>query len=381
MIDELKNQPEISFIDNLTLEDVLNILLSNFETEYENITGEKAVFNSADTERMVLNSCALLFYQMLKYIDRTGKSNLLGYSYGDDLSRLAATRGLERKNAECSQVKLRFSLSSERNEVVGVSIGTRATDGNGHYFATVEYAEIASGSLFVDVDAKAVDAGTNSNGLPAGTINIIVDPLPYVQSVVNISESKGGTDIESDEELTRRTFLFPGQYSTGGTAPAYEYYALAFRSDIMDVKAFKSNDGEITILFLLSDGSIPDESDVIAMHEYLTETANIKLLTDSIVVTVPTEINYDLELKYYINKSDSNNAARIQNAVNAAVEDYLVWQRHIGRDINPSELMGRIQKAGAKRAEITSPVFQIVDEQSVSSLQSITVLYGGLEDD
>lgn len=381
MIEELKNLPEISFIDNMTLEDVHNKLLTDYAEEYERITGQSGMLSVGAPERIVLNSCGLLFYQMLAFIDRAGKSNLLGYSYGDFLDALAATRGgLIRKSLEYSQVILRFTISDARSEVIGIPSGSRATDGNGHYFATKEYAEIPIGAMHVDVNAEAVNAGTGSNGLPVGTINIIVDTLPYIKSVSNISESKGGADIESDESLTRRTFLSPGQYSTAGAETAYEYHAMAFRSDVMDAKAYKSNDMEITILFLLKDGSIPDESDIEAMKDYISDRG-LKASTDLIVVSAPTEIDYDINLKYYINKSDSNNAAKIQTAVNTAIEDYKSWQRHIARDINPSELVHRIKSAGAKRVELTSPVFATVNSQSVAKLNSMAVTYGGLEDD
>ena len=65
-----------------------------------------------------------------------------------------------------------------------------------------------------------------------------------------------------------------------------------------------------------------------------------------------------------------------------AVADYIEWQtRTIGRDINPSELMKRIVAAGAKRAEITSPVFTTVPDTSVARIGTQTATYGGVEND
>lgn len=380
MIEELKNQTEISFIDNLTMEDVMNMMLTNYAEEYERITGESGALNEGDSERIVLNACVSVFYQMLLFIDRAGKNNLLGYSYGDYLSRLAASRGLLRLAPTYAKVKLRFSVSEVRSEAVGIPGGSRASDKNGHYFATIEYAEIPAGEQFVDVDAEAVEPGTGSNGLAAGTVNIIVDTLPYIASVTNISVPKGGDDTESDESLTRRVFLYPGQYSTAGAEPAYEYHAMKFRSDIMDAKAYKSGDMEITLLFLLSDGNIPDSADIEAMSDYIS-SPSLRALTDKIIVSAPTEIDYDINLTYYINKSDSNNASKIQDAVNEAIRDYKTWQRHIARDVNPSELIHRIKNAGAKRVEITYPVFVSIDDMSVAKLNSESITYGGIEDD
>jgi phage-related baseplate assembly protein len=87
-------------------------------------------------------------------------------------------------------------------------------------------------------------------------------------------------------------------------------------------------------------------------------------------------------LTYYISKDNAAFATSIQSAVNAAVADYNIWQKSkIGRDINPSELNSRIQQAGAKRAVITSPVYTVVLEAQLAISGTITVTYGGLEDE
>ena len=68
--------------------------------------------------------------------------------------------------------------------------------------------------------------------------------------------------------------------------------------------------------------------------------------------------------------------------VAAAVEQYKTWQRAIGRDINPSQLVRMVMDAGAKRVTVTAPTYTPVDATKVSALQGeATVTYGGLEDD
>ena len=94
------------------------------------------------------------------------------------------------------------------------------------------------------------------------------------------------------------------------------------------------------------------------------------------------EQSYALDLKYYINKSDSVQANTIQSAVNAAVENYIVWQRSkIGRDINPSKLICMLEDAGAKRVEINAPVFRKIEKTAVAKVTTKKVAYGGIEDD
>ena len=66
----------------------------------------------------------------------------------------------------------------------------------------------------------------------------------------------------------------------------------------------------------------------------------------------------------------------------AAVQEYILWQRKIGRDINPSKLVSLIMAAGAKRVDLTAPTYTQVGDAAVALLTGAVVSnYGGLEDD
>ena len=74
-------------------------------------------------------------------------------------------------------------------------------------------------------------------------------------------------------------------------------------------------------------------------------------------------------------------ATVIQREVGQAISSYKMWQRTLGRDVNPSELIKRVISAGAKRVELTEPIFCQIDESSIAALAAETIVYGGLEDD
>jgi phage-related baseplate assembly protein len=63
------------------------------------------------------------------------------------------------------------------------------------------------------------------------------------------------------------------------------------------------------------------------------------------------------------------------------VEDFQTWQRRLGRDINPSELIARVRGAGAKRLTLTAPADLTVGETQLPKCAAVTVAYGGIEDD
>jgi phage-related baseplate assembly protein len=67
--------------------------------------------------------------------------------------------------------------------------------------------------------------------------------------------------------------------------------------------------------------------------------------------------------------------------VEDAAEGYITWQRKLGRDINPTELIARIRDAGAKRVRITAPDDIAVGGTQIPKLENKEITYGGLEDD
>ena len=106
-------------------------------------------------------------------------------------------------------------------------------------------------------------------------------------------------------------------------------------------------------------------------------------LTDWVVVRAPWIQEYEIDLTYYINKSDRARASTINDQVQEAVQKYITWQRErIGRDINPDQLRKMILLAGAKRLEIREPQFSAITKSGIAmQAGEIRVLYGGIEDD
>ena len=132
---------------------------------------------------------------------------------------------------------------------------------------------------------------------------------------------------------------------------------------------------------LLKNGVIPEEELITQLQEYLNSNS-IKTLTDKVVVAAPSVKKYDINLTYYINKSDRSKALLIQKNVEKAINEYILWQNSkIGRDINPDKLIEKIIAAGAKRVAISSPLYQACNQAEVPQLDNRSITYGGIEDD
>lgn len=373
--------PDISFIENDSLDAMMQRLVANYEKRYKEVTGQTVSLGAADPVRVQLYAIALDLYQIEQFVDRAGKQDLLKYSYGGFLDNLAGTRGVTRHGASPARTTLRFTLSAEKPYASAIPAETRVTNGNNLYFKTLQYGEVPAGEMFADVEAECTVSGVEGNGFLPGQLNILVDPLPYVERVENVTVTAGGTDVEDDKSLAERTFLAPSGYSTAGSQDAYTFWTKTYNTDIGSVRPVSPTPGEVVVYIIMQDGSLPDEEVVDGLTDYLARE-EVRPMTDHVTVSAPDVKLFDLKLTYRIARSNQATAATIQGEVQKAVQDFITWQTtEIGRDINPTELVRRIREAGAKRVELASPTFTPIAETQVAQLGELSVKYGGLEDD
>lgn len=373
--------PDVSFIGNDTLEAMMQRLVTNYEKRYEEITGTAISLAAGDPIRVLLYAAALDLFQTEEYVDRAGKQDLLKYSYGEFLDNLAANRGVTRKAASAAVTTIRFTASEVKDYALSIPEATRVTNGDGIYFKTTEYAEIAAGAEYVDVEAVCTETGVRGNDLLAGQINVLVDPLPYIETVANITTSDGGAAEESDESLAERVYLAPSSYSVAGPSDAYAFWARTYNAGIGSVKPTTPNPGSVDIYILMADGALPETEMVEGLQEFIG-SEDIRPMTDLVTVKCPNVASFEISMTYYIRESDKARAVMIQQKVAAAVAEYITWQTsEIGRDITPDELVKRVIAAGAKRVEMTDPIFTVVSDTEAAQCSAQSVIYGGLEDD
>lgn len=382
-ITELANCPELNFIEHMTLQETEEQLRALYAKNYREITGSDPVIGAADPLNLLMKAFAAMEYQTMQYADTKGRMEMLNTSTGEALDALAALVGISRKGPTRATATVRFTLSEIQAGVVAVPAGTRVKTEDGKYFNTLDYAEIQRGEAYADVMVQAQEAGAGSSGLLAGSIKILVDPIPYIGSVSNTTESTGGLDTEDDDSLTRRIYLSPSVYSCAGPRDAYEYYAREWRGDVADVRTDSPNPDEVDIYFVIEDEEglrLPNSTELEGMREYMS-AETMRPLCDKVDCLAPEEVEYSISLTYWIAESDQKSVSEIQNRVNKAVADFQTWQRKLGRDINPTELIARLREAGAKRVTLTAPQDEAVERIKLPKCTGASVTYGGMEDD
>ena len=379
-IKELANVPEISFIENMSLQETEELVRENYLRIFKELTGQDTELGEADPKNLIIKSFSLVLHQVMQYVEAKGRAELLKTSTGDALDALAALFGITRQEARRAKCVVRFTLSGVRTEPTAIPAGTRVKTRDGKYFNTLDYAEIAPGELTQDVIVQAEEAGAGSSGIAAGEIDTLVDPIAYVASVESTEESTGGLDVEDDDGLTERVWLAPSKYSCAGPRDAYAYYVKEWRTDVDDVQIVSPEPCIVHVYVVLKGGVMPTETEREELAAYLNGDT-IRPLTDIVSCPEAEEIPYDIDLTYWIGGSDQKSAGTIQAQVEAAVDAYESWQRKMGRDINPTELVYRIRAAGAKRVKLTAPADIVIEKTQLPLRKVRTVTYGGLEDD
>ncbi len=362
-VESLKNLPDVNFVDK-DVDTLLANMIAEYQNAYQISTGKSKTLAPGDPIRIWIYSQALRIYTAYQLIDQAAKNNLLKYSSGEYLENLGAMIGVTRKDATPAKVSQRFTKAQDQEFVVTVPKGTRVSAGGDVFFATTVDAEIpAEGEVIVE--AECTKPGTIGNNYVKKQITTLVDPIQYVVSTENTTQSMGGADIEDDDSLRERIFTKPESFSVAGPSGAYEYFVKDYDSTISDVKV-TGGDGIVNVYYIHEDGTLAQDPIKTKVAEYLSDDTR-RPLTDKVNVYPPGILEYSIDIDYYIKKSDQGSMNTITTAVNGAVNDYILWQRSkIGRDINPAKLVAMVMNAGASRVVVNSPVYTVVGDTQLA---------------
>ncbi len=360
-------------------------IVAGYEEAFETQYGETRKLYPGDPVRLFLETVAFVIVHQRHLIDHAAKMNLLAYATGDHLDHLGALLEVKRLAARPATTTLEFTLSALQPQAVVIPKETRATPGGGDViFTTLESVEVPPGEAAVTAEAECTMAGTIGNGFLPGQISQAVDVFPWLSSVTNVTISSGGSDVEDDENLRERIQMAPESFAAAGPRGAYVYYARAAHQDIVDVAVLGPPDidpGEVEIYPLLRNGELPTQ-DILDLVLEQCNAEDVRPLTDHVQALSPMPVEYDLDVTYWIDREDATSARTIQASVEAALEKWILWERtKIGRDILPSQLVRYLMEAGARRVEVRSPAYLGLGKNELAIPgESITLLYGGLED-
>ena len=368
------NAAEIDFID-VASDDVKNRIISNLETAIGRTLEE------GDPLYLVGLTFANEIINLRSAINISAQQQILSYAQGEYLDAYGVAFDCSRLQATPAVCDLKFTLSTPQESVYTIPKGTQVSNGsNESIFETDADLIFEIGETEGTVSASSINTGTFDNGLSINSLNVMVNPLPYIQSVVNTTKTAGGADMESDARYAERLRDITNSITTAGPVASYRYHTMSVSPAISDVKIFTPSPGVVQVFVLLENGELPTQTILEKVQSYLS-AEEIRPLGDLVQALAPEVISYNVQGRYYIDRANQAQGVLIQNAIDSAVASYVSWQgEKIGRDLNRDELIKRMIVAGAKRVELELPNYSILANYQIAKNNEVNMIFAGYEE-
>lgn len=352
-------------------------IIDEMVADYESRVGK--TLQPAQVEMMLIKTFAYRELLLRIGIQETGKQNLLAFSTATALDYLGELLGVLRLPAAFASTTLLFTIV---NGHTGVTIpsGTRVATIDGKaVFETNESKVINAGTYTVEVEATAQAAGTAANDYAASFVNVLLDPLAFVESVENITTSGGGSAAETDDQLRERIRLVPATFSNAGSKQAYRFWAKTASPLILDVGVTSLNPGEVDIYPLVAGGVATQE--ILDLVEAILTDDKVRPLTDTVVVDNPTVVSYQITaaLTLYTTADE----ASVFEQVTAALTDYKNNRElTLGLDIVKKQIENQIMSVpGVYNVTLSAPAADtVIAENEFAKNTLITLTLAGRAD-
>ena len=378
----MSRNPEYQFVSTAT-DELLSLLIEG----YERITGRTV--HPADPERLFIDWAAAIIVQERVKANYIGNQNIPSRAEGENLDGLGELYPVqERPRATPSRTTMRMTISEPQSSAILVPAGTRVTDSSSTLvWETVEDVYVDIGDTYADVQIRCQTPGVVGNDYAVGQINTIIDLFDYYSRCENTTASDSGSDEATDDEFYELMRASMDAYSTAGPQGGYVYIAKRVSTEIADVVANSPVAGTVDLYVLMDDGTIA-QTEVKKAVLAACNADTVRPLTDLVSVKDPDTVDYDISFTYYIPRDAPISSAEIESSVDTAINQYVAWQSgKLGRDINPSYLIGLLMQTGIKRVVLTSPSYSVLNDGSnsgapqVASVGNITATNGGYEDE
>lgn len=387
---------DLKFVDTNARE--INLKIIN---EFEEILGEPLY--PGDERRIFLQQLTPLIVGLKHEINDSAKQNLLRYSRGEKLDYIGEdlffTKRLTSQKANCL---CKCKLSKVQDIDIIIPANTRVSPDGNIYFCIRNDVVINAGEVEAIGILDAQYNGPQYNGFIPGQIKLMVDLVPFVESIVNIEISSGGSDTESDDKYRERCRVSQETASTAGPDDAYISFAKEAHPSVSDAKVISPSPGTVRIIILLENAITPS-SEILNQVLESCSRRDRRPLTDKVEVGTCNEVEYDIELTYYLDKNFSSEESVYRKKIegdnldleNGAIREYINWQQSmLGNPINPDELRYRIQDAATysilsndiskkftavRKIDLVSPTHTDIQDIDVGKVRNIIINYGGLD--
>ncbi len=344
----------------------------------------KEALYPGDERRIFGEAIVAVFASLYAEFNDKMKQRTLKYARGSVLDAIGDRYNVSRVEPTKAAALFRFSVPTPQSENIIIPAGTRITSDGRVYFATLETAVLSAGETYVDIVASCSEGGEAYNGLSPGSVSTLVDLIPYISSVYNITATTGGADgepytEEGDESFRERIRLAPAALSTAGPESAYRYFVMTADPDIIDVAVVCPEDqpNVVNLYPLMTGGKLPSEDVIAKVLEVLAD--DVRPMTDKVSAMAPTVVPYEVEIKYYTTKENESATIEAVEGAGGAIEQYNAWQTAaLGRNIIPDQLrrfiLAPTTGTGALWVDIVKPTLTELSKSQVAQFTGTPVV-------
>jgi uncharacterized phage protein gp47/JayE len=172
----------------------------------------------------------------------------------------------------------------------------------GQSYETLEVATLpATGAQPMQVAIKSINPGADQNQL-SGTVLVMSPPISGVDSTITVIDLRGGTDVETDDDLRARVLRRIREPPMGGCAYDYEAWALSIPSVSRAWTAPRElGMGTVTLRFMVDylradTGGFPIQDDIDVVYAYLNQKRPVAVRDFQVQAPVPEPIDFGLTL-------------------------------------------------------------------------------------
>lgn len=337
-----------------------------------------------DERRIFGESLVNVFVGLFSEFNDKMKQRTLRYARGQVLDAIGDRYSVNRTEPTKARAVFRFSVSEPQALNIVIPAGTRITHDGSFYFSTMNVAVLSAGETYIDVEAECTEGGAQYNGYVAGNISTLVDLIPYISGVSNVTVSDGGDDgepytEEGDERYRERIRLSPSTRSTAGPESAYRYFVLTADPDIVDVSVVcpENEPNTVNLYPLLKEGALPGNDVLEKVLAVLSD--DVRPMTDKVQALAPEAVEYQVEIKYFCTKDNEAATVEAIEGAGGAIDQYNAWQTTaLGRDINPDQLrrfvLAPTNGVGALRVDVVKPSLVELGKAQVAKLSGAPIV-------
>lgn len=294
-----------------------NGLISHAEDFQDFIANRQDISNYYVMDKSVIAQMFSTFYEDMTRVYESAK---VEYAEGTDLDDIGKIVGIERPEATSAEVDVTFTLDGTASEDITIPSGVIVSTDTGIEYTTLDSIYIAENDNTDTVRCRCNTPGVAGKIASETIVNVDSD-LTYDFTVINESDSSGGSEAYNDDEY-RYLLLNWVKIRLKGSNEAYEYY-FANLDGIDSYRLVPNWDGEGTMKVVVDPGT---ESQLNSIYDDLQN--KVSQNTEDITMFAPNYkyidiyaiVNVDID---QINPYSNVEKEKIQSRIISAIKCFI----------------------------------------------------------